>query len=176
MIRPTLKHACDLTDVLATCRFTLLVKSLQWNRNILCRSYWRQMFTLFEPFSAAYVKRARLFQPHFLKWMRGSRVKLKDLKKAQNDLLRQNNRKQMKQQLLNRTYKAKKLANMLQEAHTSCLKQACFWKLVIIQLQIKILSEGFMMINFISKSSEFIQLLICKKIARVIFVWTKWEE
>jgi len=40
---------------------------------------------------------------------------------------------------------------------------------VIIQLQIKILSEGVMMINFISKSLEFNQLLICKKIVGVIF-------
>jgi len=46
----------------------------------------------------------------------------------------------MKEQVMNRTSKAKKLANMLQQAHTNCLKQACFWKLVIIQLQIKILS------------------------------------
>ena len=30
----TLKHSCDLTDVLATHRFSLLVKSLQWNRKI----------------------------------------------------------------------------------------------------------------------------------------------
>jgi len=66
--------------------------------------------------------------------MRGSRVKLKDLKKAQNDLLRQNKRKQMKQQVLNRTSKAKKLADMLYQAHTKCLKQAYFSKLVIIQL------------------------------------------
>jgi len=33
-----------------------------------------------------------------------------------------------------------------------------------------------MMINFISKCLEFIELLICEKIAGVIFVWTKWEE
>jgi len=32
----TLKHGCDLTDVLATRRFALLVKSLQWNRKIQC--------------------------------------------------------------------------------------------------------------------------------------------
>ena len=43
-------------------------------------------------------------------------------------------------------------------------------KSVIIQLQIKILSEGVMMTNFISKSSEFIELLICETIAGVIFV------
>ena len=66
--------------------------------------------------------------------MRGSRVKLKDLKQEENDLLLQNKRKQMKEQVLNRTSKAKKLENMLQQAHTNCLKQACFWKLVIIQL------------------------------------------
>jgi len=33
-----------------------------------------------------------------------------------------------------------------------------------------------MMINFVSKSLEFIELLICEKIVGVIFVWTKWEE
>jgi len=33
-----------------------------------------------------------------------------------------------------------------------------------------------MITNFISKSLEFIELLICKKIAGVIVVWTKWEE
>jgi len=41
---------------------------------------------------------------------------------------------------------------------------------VIIQPNIKILSEGVMMTNFISKSSEFVELLICEKIAGVIFV------
>jgi len=115
------------------------------------------------------VKRASLFQPHFLQWMRGSRVKLKDLKEAWNYLQRQNKRKQMKEKVLNTTSKAKKLANMLYQAHTNCLNLACFWKLVIIQLQIKILSEGVMITNFISKSWEFIQQLICKKIARVFF-------
>ena len=75
----------------------------------------------------------------------------------------------MKEKVLNTTSKAKKLANMLYQAYTSCLNLACFWKLVIIQLQIKILSEGVMMINFISKSLEFNQLLICKKIVGVIF-------
>jgi len=35
---------------------------------------------------------------------------------------------------------------------------------------LKYFPRGVMMINFISKSLEFIQLLICKKIARVIFV------
>jgi len=38
------------------------------------------------------------------------------------------------------------------------------------QFNIKILSEGVMMTNFISKSLEFIELLICAKIAGVIFV------
>jgi len=33
-----------------------------------------------------------------------------------------------------------------------------------------------MMINFTAKSSEFIRLLICEKIAGVIFLWTKREE
>jgi len=36
---------------------------------------------------------------------------------------------------------------------------------VIIQLKIKILSEGVIITSFISKSLEFIQLLICEKIA-----------
>ena len=44
------------------------------------------------------------------------------------------------------------------------------------QFNIKILSEGVMITNFISKSLRFIELLICEKIAGVIFVWTKWEE
>jgi len=33
-----------------------------------------------------------------------------------------------------------------------------------------------MITNFISKSLQFIQLLICKKIAGVIFVYTELEE
>jgi len=37
------------------------------------------------------------------------------------------------------------------------------------QFNIKILSDGVTMINFISKSLEFIQLLTCNKIAGVIF-------
>jgi len=44
---------------------------------------------------------------------------------------------------------------------------------VIIQQNIKILYEGIMMTNFISKSLEFVQLLICEKITGVIFVLTK---
>jgi len=32
----------------------------------------------------------------------------------------------MKEQVMNRTSKAKKLASMFQQAHTNCLKQACF--------------------------------------------------
>jgi len=76
----------------------------------------------------------------------------------------------MKEQVLNITSKAKKLANILCQAHTNCSKQASFRKLVTIQRKIKILSEGVMMINFISKSSEFVQLLICETIAGAIFV------
>jgi len=49
-------------------------------------------------------------------------------------------------------------------------KQASFSTLVIIQLKIEILSEGVMTKNFIHKSLEFIQLLVCKRIAGVIFV------
>jgi len=41
--------------VLATCRFALLVKSLQWNRKIQCGSYCRQMLTLFELFGVAFL-------------------------------------------------------------------------------------------------------------------------
>jgi len=37
---------------------------------------------------------------------------------------------------------SKKTCKYVYQAHTNCLKLACFWKLVIIQLQIKILSEG----------------------------------
>jgi len=69
----------------------------------------------------------------------------------------------MKEQVLNITSKAKKLANMLLQARTNCSKQASFSKLVIIQLKLKILSEGVMTTNYISKSLEFIQLLICNK-------------
>jgi len=50
-----LKHGCDHTDVLATCRFALLVKSLQRNRKNQCRSYCRQMLTLFELFGVAFL-------------------------------------------------------------------------------------------------------------------------
>jgi len=64
-------------------------------------------------------------------------------------LIPQNKRKQMKEQVPNITSKAKKLANMLQQANTNCSKQASFSKLVIIQLTIKILSERVMMTNFI---------------------------
>ena len=38
----------------ATHRFTLLVKSLQWNGNIQCRCSCRQIHTLFELFGAAF--------------------------------------------------------------------------------------------------------------------------
>ena len=85
--------------------------------------------------------------------MRGSCVKLYSLEKEKDDLIRQNKGKQMKEQVLNITCNAKILANMLYQAHINCL---------IIQLQIKILSEGVMITNFISKCLKFIQLLICK--------------
>jgi len=39
-----------------------------------------------------------------------------------------------------------------------------------IQLNINILSEGILITNFILKSLEFIELLICETIAGVIFV------
>jgi len=38
------------------------------------------------------------------------------------------------------------------------------------QFKIKILSENVMIVNVVSKSSEFIQLSICNKFAEVIFV------
>jgi len=41
--------------VLATCRFALLVKSLQWNKKIQRRSYCRQMLTLLELFGVAFL-------------------------------------------------------------------------------------------------------------------------
>jgi len=47
---------------------------------------------------------AALFQ-----WMRGSRVKLKGLKQAFSELIRQSQRKQMKGQVLNITSNAKNL-------------------------------------------------------------------
>jgi len=34
------------------------------------------------PLEITQVKWARLFQPHFFQWMRGSRIKLKDLKQG----------------------------------------------------------------------------------------------
>jgi len=84
--------------------------------------------------------------------------------------MRQNKLKQMKEQVLNTTSKRKKLGNMLYQAHKTCSKQATFWKLVVIQRKIKILSAEGMMTSFVSKSSEFVQLLICEKLAGVIFV------
>jgi len=50
----TLKHVCDLTDVLVTHRFVLLVKSLQWNRKIQFGNSWRLMLSLFELFVAVF--------------------------------------------------------------------------------------------------------------------------
>ena len=52
------------------------------------------------------------------------------------------NARKWKKQVLNITYKAKKLANMLHQVQTNYSKQASFWKIVIIQLKIKILTEG----------------------------------
>ena len=54
---------------------------------------------------------------------------------------------------------------MLCQAHKNCSKQATFLKLVIIQRKIKILCEGVIITNFITKSSEFFKLLIYEKIA-----------
>jgi len=101
--------------------------------------------------------------------------KIEKPKKTWNELIPQNKRKQMKEQVLNITSKAKKLANMLHQAHTNCSKKASFWKFVIIQLKIKILSEGVMTTYFISESWEFIQLLICKK-SRGLFLFERNEK
>jgi len=51
----TLKRGCDLTDVLATRRFALLVKSLQWKRKIQCGNSCGRMLTLFELFGAVFL-------------------------------------------------------------------------------------------------------------------------
>ena len=81
--------------------------------------------------------------------MRGSCVKLKSFTKASNVLIQQNNRMQMKEQVLNIRSKTKKVANMLYQAHTNCPKQASFANMVIIQLEVTVLSEGVMITNFI---------------------------
>ena len=108
--------------------------------------------------------------------MRGSAAKVKSLKNLLNEVIRQNKHMQMKEQVLNITSKRKKLANMLYQTHKNCIKQTTFWKVVIIQRRIRILSQRVMIINFISSSLEFIDLLICEKIAGVIFVQTKWKK
>ena len=51
----TLKHDCDRTDVLATRRFALLVKSLQWKRKIQCGNSCRRMLTLLELFGTVFL-------------------------------------------------------------------------------------------------------------------------
>ena len=51
----TLKHGWDHTDVLATRRFALLVRSLQWNRKIQCGNTYRRMLTLSELFGAIFL-------------------------------------------------------------------------------------------------------------------------
>jgi len=48
----TTKHDCDHTDVLATRRFALLVKSPQGDKKIQCGNSCRRMLTLFEQFGA----------------------------------------------------------------------------------------------------------------------------
>jgi len=50
----TIKHGCDLTDVLATRRFALLVKSLQWNKKIQCGNSCRRMLAFFEQFGIVF--------------------------------------------------------------------------------------------------------------------------
>ena len=59
---------------------------------------------------------------------------------------------------------------MLYQAHTNLFKTSEFLKISDNLTKIKILSEGIMITNFISKSLEFIELLICEKIAEVFFV------
>ena len=59
-----LKHGWNLTDVLVTRRFALLVKSLQWNRKIQCGNSCRRMFTYIQtiwyslPFHLAWERRS----------------------------------------------------------------------------------------------------------------------
>jgi len=48
----------------------------------------------------------------------------------------------MKEQVLNTSSEAKKLANMLHQAHTNCSKQASFSKSVIIQQKLKYFPRG----------------------------------
>ena len=55
-----LKHGCDLTDVLATRRFVLLAKSLQWNRKIKCGNSGRRMFV--------YIQNIWCSLPFYLMW------------------------------------------------------------------------------------------------------------
>jgi len=54
LLKITLKHG-DLTDVLATLRFALLVKSLQWNMKIQCGTLCHRIFALFELFGAVFL-------------------------------------------------------------------------------------------------------------------------
>jgi len=50
----TLKHGCNLTDVLATPSFALLVKSLGWNRKVQCWNLCRRILSLFKLFAAVF--------------------------------------------------------------------------------------------------------------------------
>jgi len=59
-----LKHGWNLTDVLVTRRFALLVKSLQWNRKIQCGNSCRRMFT--------YIQTIWYSLPFYLAWERRS--------------------------------------------------------------------------------------------------------
>jgi len=45
----------DSSHAITSCRFAQLVKSLQLNRKVQCRSYCRQMLTLFELFGVAFL-------------------------------------------------------------------------------------------------------------------------
>jgi len=64
---------------------------------------------------------AALFQ-----WMRGSGVKMKSLKNPSNEVIRQNQHTQTKEQVLNITSARKKLANILYQAHKNCSNQTTF--------------------------------------------------
>jgi len=50
-----LKHDCDLTNVLATRRFALLVKNHQWNRKIQRGNSRRRMLTFLELFGEVFL-------------------------------------------------------------------------------------------------------------------------
>jgi len=52
---PYASDGYDFKDVLATRRFALLFKSLQWNRKIHCGNSWKWILTSFEIFGAVFL-------------------------------------------------------------------------------------------------------------------------